>query len=107
MNIYSLGFIKHYAERIIANLYKRFFDDHLYYFLCIFDSHKMSQDKNALNNYGKEDLLDLVRFYGQKKRINNEEYALINKEEIKKEWDLAKHLIALYKYAKECKFAKC
>ena len=32
---------------------------------------------------------------------------MINEEEIKKEWDLAKHLIALYKYAKECKFAKC
>jgi len=60
MNIYSLGFIKHYAERVIANLHKRFFNDHLYYFLCIFDPHKMPQDKNALNNYGKENLLNLV-----------------------------------------------
>ncbi len=32
---------------------------------------------------------------------------MINEEEIKKEWDLAKHLIASYKYAKEYKFAKC
>ena len=60
MNIYSLDFIKHYAKKVIANLCKRFFDNHLYYSLCIFDSHEMSQDKNALNNYGKEDLLDLV-----------------------------------------------
>src|SRR6266542_4986033 len=107
MNIYLLGFIKHYIERIIANLHKRFLNDHLYYSLCIFDPHEMLQNKNALNNYDEEDILDLVRFYGQKRRINDEEYILINEKEIKKEWDLAKYLIASYKYAKECKFTEC
>ncbi len=60
MNIYSLGFIKYYVERIIANLHKRFSNDHLYYSLYIFNPYKIPQNKNALNNYDKENLLDLV-----------------------------------------------
>ena len=86
---------------------KRFPDDQLYYSLRIFDPHEMPQDKNALYNYGEEDLLDLIQFYGQKRRINDEKHVLIDEEETKKEWELAKHLIASYKYAKECKFAEC
>ncbi len=86
---------------------KRFPNDNLYYSLRIFDPHEMPLDKNALKNYGEEDLLDLIHFYGKKKRINNEEYALIDGNEIKKEWDLAKNFIASYRYARECKFAEC
>ena len=41
MNIYSLDFIKYYAKRVIANLHKRFPDDHLYYSLCIFNLHEI------------------------------------------------------------------
>ncbi len=86
---------------------KRFPNDNLYYSLRIFDPHEMPLDKSALQNYGDEELSDLIHFYGKKRKINNDEYSLIDGEEAKKEWDLAKNLIASYRYAKECKFAEC
>lgn len=86
---------------------KRFPNEHLYYSLRIFDPHEMPLDKNALRDYGEEDLLDLINFYGKERRINNEEYALIDSKEIMMEWDLAKNVIASYRYARECKFAEC
>ncbi len=67
----------------------------------------MPLDKNALQNYGEEELSELIHFYGKKRRINNEEYSLIDEEEVINEWDLAKNYIASYRYAKECKFTEC
>ena len=54
----------------------------------------MPQDKNALNNYRREDLLDIIHFYGEKRRINDKEYTLIDGEKVKKEWNLVKNIIA-------------
>jgi len=88
-------------------LRKRFPNEQLYYSLRIFDPREMPLDKNALKNYGEEDLLELIYFYGKKKRINNEEYVLIDGEEVKKEWDLAKNIIASYRYGRELKFTEC
>ena len=42
----------------------------------------MPLDKNALQNYGEEELSEFIHFYGKKRRINNEEYSLIDEEEV-------------------------
>jgi hypothetical protein len=66
-------------------LRKRFPNENLYYSLRIFDPHEMPLDKSALQNYGDEELLDLIHFYGKKRKINNDEYSLIDGEEVKKD----------------------
>ena len=86
---------------------KRFPNDNLYYSLRIFDPHEMPSDKNALQTYGEEELSDIIDFYGKKRMINDDEYSLIDGEEARNEWDLAKNYIASYRYAKECKFTEC
>ncbi|CAG8655499.1 26093_t:CDS:2, partial [Gigaspora rosea] len=60
----------------------------------------------ALQNYDEEELADLIFFYGKKRKISNDEYSLIDGEEARKEWDLAKNFIASYRYASEYKFTE-
>ena len=55
-----------------------------YYSLRIFDPHEVPLDKNALQNYGEEELSDLIHFYGKKKRINNDEHSLIDRKKLRK-----------------------
>lgn len=78
----------------------------LYEFLILMKCRLIKMHKNALQNC-EEELSDLIHFYGKKKRINNDEHSLIDDEEVKKEWDLAKNLIASYRFAKGCKFTEC
>jgi hypothetical protein len=92
------SFVREYSIAIINAIKNRFPESELYNAFSIFDPKELPNDDVELILYGNQEIEFLGNFYGETKYVDGNEFrGIIDKEELKQEWNSVKIFLQHYK----------